>query len=180
MRDYSNGYLWYSIGNMSVDAHTFQELAITGNTNGALSLVLAGNDVIVGGDGNDVLMGFGGNDVIKGGAGNDVLMGMGGSDRLVGGAGNDTMSGGRGNNTFVFKAGFNTDVITDFKPGTLVSHDTIELHSILGLNNFAQVKANATVVDGHVVISDTSGDSISLNSVQTVGQLHGYDFHFLV
>ena len=27
------------------------------------------------------------------------------------------------------------------------------------------------LVDGHVVISDTSGDLISLNSVQTVGQL---------
>jgi hypothetical protein len=39
---------------------------------------------------------------------------------------------------------------------------------------------STTLVDGHVVISDTSGDLISLNSVQTVGQLHGYDFHFLV
>jgi predicted ATPase len=48
-------------------------------------------------------------------------------------------------------------------------------HSIPGLSNFAQVKADATVVNGHVVISDTSGDSITLNSVQTVGQLHGYD-----
>ena len=125
-------------------------------------------------------MGFGGNDIIKGGGGNNVLMGMGGSDRLVSGTGNDTMSGGGGNNTFVFKAGFGTDVITDFKPGTVASHDTIELHSIPGLNNFAQVKANATLVDGHVVISDTSGGLISLNSVQTVGQLHGYDFQFLV
>ena len=30
---------------------------------------------------------------------------------------------------------------------------------------------STTLVDGHVVISDTSGDLISLNSVQTVGQL---------
>ena len=32
IRDYANGFLWFSVGNMSVGAHAFQELAITGNT----------------------------------------------------------------------------------------------------------------------------------------------------
>jgi Ca2+-binding RTX toxin-like protein len=127
----------------------------------------------------DTINSGGGNDTINGGGGNDVLNGGAGNDRLIGGPGNDLMMGGSGNDTFVFQPGFGNDVITDFTPGTLANHDTIELHSVPGLNNFAQVKAYATVVSGHVVISDTIGDTITLNNVHRVGQLHGYDFHFL-
>jgi Ca2+-binding RTX toxin-like protein len=122
---------------------------------------------------------FAGNDKISGSTGSDVLNGFGGNDRLTGGDGNDKMTGGGGNDTFVFRAGFDKDVITDFDPGTLANHDTIELHSIPGLQSFAQVKSHASVVGGHIVISDTSGDdTITLNSVHKVSQLHGYDFHF--
>jgi hypothetical protein len=39
--------------------------------------------------------------------------------------------------------------------------------------------AHAAVVGGHVVISDTNGDSIVLNNVHMKGALHSYDFHFL-
>jgi Ca2+-binding RTX toxin-like protein len=104
---------------------------------------------------------------------------MAGNDRLIGGPGNDIMSGGPGNDTFVFRGGFNNDQITDFNVGTIANHDTIEFHSIPGLHNFAQVKAHAAVVDGHVVISDVGGDSITLSSLHKVPQLHSYDFHFL-
>jgi Ca2+-binding RTX toxin-like protein len=126
-----------------------------------------------------VIYGFGGNDRLSGLGGNDSLYGGPGNDTLNGGPGNDLLSGGPGNDTFVFQAGFNNDVITDFSPGTLSNHDTIEVHSVPGLHNFAQVKAHSTVDSGHVVISDTIGDTITLNSVHKVGQLHGYDFHFL-
>jgi Ca2+-binding RTX toxin-like protein len=179
IRDYSGGSLWFSVGNFSVNANAFENLALSGNSSGALSLVLAGNDVIRGGALDDVLLGYGGNDAINGGGGDDILKGMAGNDRLIGGPGNDILIGGPGHDTFVFRAGFNNDVITDFTPGTRANHDTIELHSVPDLNNFAELKAHATVVSGHVVISDTIGDTVTLNSVHTVGQLHGYDFHFL-
>jgi Ca2+-binding RTX toxin-like protein len=179
IRDYSGGYLWFSIGKISVNAHTFEELAITGNSNGALGLVLSGNDILKGGAGDDVLLGYGGNDWISGGGGHDIIRGMAGNDQLIGGPGNDWLTGGPGNDRFVFWSGFNNDVIVDFTLGTLASHDTIELHSIPGLHNFSQVMAHATVISSHVVISDTIGDTITLNSVHKVGQLHAYDFHFL-
>ena len=50
-------------------------------------------DVILGGDGNDILQGGGGEDWIFGNAGNDVLTGgkdRGASDLLFGGKGDDT------------------------------------------------------------------------------------------
>ena len=52
--------------------------------------VAVGNDVWrFGGAGDDTLLGGDGNDMLFGGAGNDVLFGMGGDDALFGGSGND-------------------------------------------------------------------------------------------
>lgn len=51
---------------------------------------------IVGGHGNDHLIGTNGRDHIHGGAGDDSLDGAGGRDRIRGGAGNDSIHGGRG------------------------------------------------------------------------------------
>lgn len=123
---------------------------------------------------------LGGNDRITGSTGADHLYGFGGNDRITGGAGNDTMSGGAGNDTFVFvHSGFGNDVITDFTTGTHANHDTIELHSVPGLSNFTLLKSLATVVNNHVVIHDAGTDTITLNSVHAVSQLHAYDFSFL-
>ena len=57
----------------------------------------AGNDVLRGGRGRDSLYGGAGNDRLSGGAGNDVLRGGRGRDSLHGGRGNDRLSGGAGN-----------------------------------------------------------------------------------
>lgn len=51
-------------------------------------------DILLGQDGNDTLLGGGGNDVLFGGAGSDYLDGQWGSDTLLGEAGNDTLLGG--------------------------------------------------------------------------------------
>jgi Ca2+-binding RTX toxin-like protein len=56
-----------------------------------------GNDVIVGLAGHDVIDGRGGDDLICGGDGNDTILGAGGDDRLRGDAGNDAILGGPGN-----------------------------------------------------------------------------------
>lgn len=56
-----------------------------------------GDDMLIGGRGNDTLHGGDGNDFISGGAGNDRLFGGRGNDLMDGGHGNDLMRGGRGN-----------------------------------------------------------------------------------
>jgi len=55
-----------------------------------------GNDKLIGGAGADTLDGGLGNDVLSAGADNDFLTGRGGNDRLNGEGGNDTLYGGSG------------------------------------------------------------------------------------
>ena len=62
--------------------------------------------------GDDVLRGTGGADVLSGGSGNDALWGLGGADTLTGGPGRDT---------FVFSTAPTANAVarvTDFVPGT--------------------------------------------------------------
>jgi hypothetical protein len=70
----------------------------------------SGNDLIVGsdadnsvspGDGNDTVLGGVGDDSLDGDGGDDWLIGEEGNDRLTGGPGQDLMEGRNGNDTFV-------------------------------------------------------------------------------
>jgi hypothetical protein len=61
----------------------------------------AGNDVVVGTAGDDVLVGGSGNDVLCGLGGDDVLLGGSGNDHLDGGPDTDALSGGSGNDTSI-------------------------------------------------------------------------------
>lgn len=86
-----------------------------------------GNDLILGGDGDDVLRGdrnarnsggtAGGNDIILGGNGDDRIGGKAGNDRLFGEAGNDAIWGDDGDD--LLWGGLGNDVLTgdDFSGG---------------------------------------------------------------
>ena len=69
-----------------------------------------GNDMVDAGAGNDRVVAGDGNDIVEGGSGNDVLMGGADNDALHGGAGNDTLNGGSGNDTL--NGGAGNDVLT--------------------------------------------------------------------
>ncbi len=74
----------------------------------------SGNDALLGNAQRNTLQGGDGNDAIKGFAGNDVLWGGSGSDLLTGGEGNDTLIGGAGYDRFIFDSSSGSDVIRDF------------------------------------------------------------------
>ncbi|NES66871.1 MAG: nucleoside hydrolase, partial [Okeania sp. SIO2D1] len=59
----------------------------------------SGDDLIPGGEEDDLLQGLGGNDTVLGFAGNDELLGNHGNDSINGGAGDDTLKGGYENDT---------------------------------------------------------------------------------
>jgi Ca2+-binding RTX toxin-like protein len=61
----------------------------------------ANNDLMTGGDLNDILNGRAGNDRLTGGNGDDILNGGDGNDNLAGGEGNDILNGGDGNDTLI-------------------------------------------------------------------------------
>lgn len=65
---------------------------------------LGGDDSLLGGDGDDLLNGGGFADTLEGGAGNDTLKGGNNDDTLIGGEGADLLEGGGGNDTYVIDA----------------------------------------------------------------------------
>ncbi|MFT6444067.1 MAG: hypothetical protein ACJA1J_000301 [Sulfitobacter pontiacus] len=65
----------------------------------------AGNDTILGGEGDDTILGQGGNDSLDGGEGNDQIEGGDGQDTITSGGGNDRAEGGQGSDLFNFTSG---------------------------------------------------------------------------
>ncbi len=72
--------------------------------------VLLNIENVMGGSGNDTIIGNDGANLLQGGAGNDTLIGGGGNDMLYGGTGTNTLSAVSGNNTFTSQGG--TDSMT--------------------------------------------------------------------
>jgi hypothetical protein len=58
--------------------------------------VTSDNEVVVGGNGADTIVGNAAANTFDGGPGNDVLNGLNGNDTVIGGAGDDTVDGGLG------------------------------------------------------------------------------------
>jgi peptidyl-prolyl cis-trans isomerase B (cyclophilin B) len=103
----SNGDDNYQVTSQDSQQNTSGVLGGTGNdriigspTSDAIS-GNQGNDTITGDVGDDFLRGGKGNDLISGGVGNDILIGNQGDDILNGDAGNDFLRGGQGNDTLV-------------------------------------------------------------------------------
>lgn len=67
----------------------------------------AGNDVLIGKNGNNLIQGFGGDDIIIGGKGSDCLIGGDGNDIIIGGRGNDNMQGDNGDDILIGGQGNN-------------------------------------------------------------------------
>ncbi|ROR22846.1 Ca2+-binding RTX toxin-like protein [Comamonas sp. BIGb0124] len=72
------------------------------------------NDVLAGDDGHDALYGGQGDDQLIGGTGNDALYGGAGADQFIGGTGNDTSYDEAGNDIYLFQAGDGHDRIQDY------------------------------------------------------------------
>jgi len=80
-----------------VDSDVKADITANGGTGNDLMIGGGGDDHLKGGNGNDVIAGRGGNDHIEGGRGRDALFGGSGNDHVEGGRGNDYINGGNGN-----------------------------------------------------------------------------------
>lgn len=85
-----------------------------------------GKDWIVGGDGDDTLEGGNGKDTLMGGAGNDELEGNNGDDTLDGGAGSDQVEGGRGDDMMTYTLAENAGATDTYDGGK--GSDTLRLN----------------------------------------------------
>ena len=126
---------------------------------------------INGGNGNDLLVGGTGNDTINGGNGDDNLDGGTGNDTLIGDSGNDLLTGGKGADTFVLSNSSGFDRITDFSNG----NDVIDL-SATDFEDFGDV--NLVEQNGTVFIFIDEDSSVELTGVEHVSDLSAEDFIF--
>jgi trimeric autotransporter adhesin len=109
------------------------------------------------------LWGLWGNDVLIGGSGNDWLVGDvsdptpvssgqpgRGNDWLDGGAGNDWLEGGNGDDTFVFRAGSGMDTIEDFDQTVSDSGDLVHTndHDVIRFEGGLFANFDALVASG--------------------------------
>lgn len=110
-------------------------LSVTADIGKAFMVGGIGNDWMVGGSEADLLIGNAGDDHLGGGTNNDTLFGEAGDDILQGGSEDDVLTGGAGDDILDGSAGKDTylnvmgdDVIDDTE-----GHDTIELVAATGL-----------------------------------------------
>ncbi len=118
-----------------------------------------------------------GNDVLVGGAGDDKLYGDTGDDTIDFGLGDDHAEGGAGRDTFIFKAGYGADTITDFQGGSGVG-DVVEFQNSLAAD-YAALQAFMDDFGGaSTVIDFGGGDSLTLQGVM-LSDLDADDFRFV-
>ncbi len=85
----------FTLGSVTLIGGDGQDQLLGGSKNDAIS-GQDGDDVLVGGAGNDTISGGEGDDMLRGGTGNDLLIGGFGIDMINGDDGNDTALGGQG------------------------------------------------------------------------------------
>jgi Ca2+-binding RTX toxin-like protein len=79
-----------------VDSNVKADITANGGAGNDVMIGGGGDDKLSGGNGDDIIFGRGGNDCINGGNGNDWLFGGRGDDKINGNNGNDKLYGGRG------------------------------------------------------------------------------------
>ncbi|MES2985202.1 MAG: hypothetical protein V4735_08460 [Pseudomonadota bacterium] len=113
------------LANFEIVLGTTSNDSITGSGMDEKLYGYAGNDVIDGGAGDDLVVGddllVGGNDLLSGGDGNDTVQGEGGDDTIYGGNGNDLISGGTGHDSI--SAGAGNDTVYGSSDGSSVMGD---------------------------------------------------------
>lgn len=104
----------FTVTDFSISASLAYAIIQSGDAQAAWRLVLAGDDIINGSSGSDILAGFGGNDTFVTGGGLDIVFG---------GTGDDTLLYNVDNDTFFGESGFDSVVIdaarTDFEVNRL-------------------------------------------------------------
>ncbi|WP_407334369.1 hypothetical protein [Enterovibrio sp. 27052020O] len=140
-----------------------------------------GVDELHGGEGNDTLSGGNGKDVLYGDAGNDTLDGGRGGDRLVGGEGDDTLTLGNGPDVVVFESG--TDTVNGFK----TSNDSIIIKNATSIDTFDELvmvqvdgDTHITLDTGKLILKDIEISELAADNFTFEGAVTGGDYAALV
>lgn len=160
----------------AIDAGSGDDTSFNTSNSGTWDVVMggSGNDYIIGpsggylnargGSGRDVIIGGANSDYIFGDEGEDILIGGGGDDTIVGGEGDDTLIGGIGSDTFVFGQGDGNDTILDFS-----GNDTLDLSNLGGTITWdqllAKISSTSDGVSATIDLSEWGGGTVTLIGV---------------
>jgi len=125
--------------------------------------------VLLGGDGNDVLIGGAGGDRLEGGNGNDALRGGAGDDTLIAGSGNDTLQGEAGKDTLDGGSGTDSAVVQTAAP---IAYWNFNETSGTTLKDLAGKAQNGTVYGSNLDLDDDGPPA----SLAPFGAKTGVDF----
>lgn len=162
-----------NLGLFTLDIGTTEELDVNGQggadtIKGSIGLAGLIELDLDGGEGNDLLIGGDGADVIRGGNGNDTL---------VGGRGSDVLLGESDNDTYFYAGEIDQDFIFGFAAGPALEDVVVLSGYGPGLDSLVDVLANTAPVSGGVRITVGPGSTIDLASV-TTSLLFPNDFAF--
>ncbi|MBW3585751.1 MAG: peptidylprolyl isomerase [Cyanobacteria bacterium 0813] len=118
-----------------------------------------GNDTLTGEAGDDFLRGGKGNDSISGGVGNEIINGKLGDDKLTGDAGDDILRGGRGNDLLIGGDG-NDILLGDICSDTLTGGGGTDTFVLVTGENLELDTASDIILD----FRPGDGDRIGLTS----------------
>ena len=121
-------------------AITAQQRLADGTPGGAPTAISSSVVNLVGGSGNDLLIGDTRANIITAGAGNDIL---------IGGGGNDVLTGGAGADIFAFTAVPGQVTVNDFNPA---QGDHLDWDNIPGLTSVANLTGHVTQSGGATII----------------------------
>ena len=131
-----------------------------------------GNDILLGGKGNDSLSGGNDDDTLSGQSGNDILRGGKGNDSLSGGKGNDSLWGDAGNDTFYYASGDGKDIIYGFQDGDTLTLDGLDFtgsyHSLTGALVVKVTGGSVTFRDFDAQTFHINGASYSISGKKLV------------
>jgi Ca2+-binding RTX toxin-like protein len=91
-----------------------------------------------------------------------ALSGGDGKDRIIGGLGSDYLYGNAGPDTFVVTSNAQLDAILDFETSRT---DRFDLSAIAGIDDFADVQAIASEVNGSTILDLGNGNLLMLYQV---------------
>ncbi len=150
-------------------------LAGTGSIGDALGDTLIEIENLLGGTGNDKLVGDNNSNALTGGAGNDILIGNGGNDTLDGGAGIDNIDGGAGDDLILVSG---ADAVTDILNGG-DDTDTVQVTgaAVLSLANFNAKTSSIEIWTGNnqAVLGTAANDKLDFSALSSVSGIKFVD-----
>lgn len=127
-----------------------------------------GNDTLLGGDSRDTLRGGSGRDSLNGGGGNDLVVGQGGSgDSVTGGAGDDTLNGGAGVDVLIEQVDVNLTLTSNSLSGMGADvFSALEVFEISGNDSANTIDASGFTTPGSLlIINGGGGDDVIVGSI---------------